>query len=62
MRAYCELADIYLWRLTNMTTHKENITEKNKSESKPSSKSAQSKAKRHLLRPKGVPNLMPKDF
>jgi len=53
MRAYCELADIYLWRLTNMTTHKENITEKNKSESKPSSKSARSIAKAHLLKPKG---------
>ncbi len=58
MKSNVELADIYLWRLNSMTTHKENITENSKSESKASSKSARSKAKAHLLKPKGEPRLM----
>ena len=52
MKSNVELADIYLWILNSMTTHKENITEKSNSVSKASSKSARSKAKAHLLKPK----------
>ncbi len=45
-----------------MNTKKNKNTEPDKLEAKGTSKSAQSKAKPHLLRPKGGPNLMPKDF
>ena len=45
-----------------MTAKKESKTQKEESGARASSKSARSKGKVHLLRPKGDPRYMPKDF
>ncbi len=45
-----------------MTAKKESKTQKEESGARASSKSARSKGKAHLLRPKGDPRYMPKDF